>query len=133
MAPMENTIQNAFDRIAARAQIRFGVDLSEVALTFDLDSPDRIGEAIQYEDGTYEVAINRNYLDNPVVLDEVLPHEVAHIVLYMLTDEDCGHNDRFMRICQALGGVAKAECRALTSAQYRLEREIDSLLEGVED
>ena len=132
MAPMENTIQRRFNEIAARAQVRFGVDLSEVALTFDLDATDRIGEAIQYEDGTYEVAINRNYLDNPVVLDEVLPHEVAHIVLYMLTDEDCGHNDRFMRICQALGGVAKAECRAVNSVVYQREREIDSILEGVD-
>ena len=58
---------------------------------------------------TIEVMINMEAyaLDPDEMINDTIPHEVAHLVAALHHSADCSHDPRWQRICLALGGTAK--------------------------
>ena len=128
---MKAKIEKRFSELCARAESYFNITMRDVALTFDLDSTDRIAEAIEYIDDTFEVSINKDYIDSRVIIDEVLSHEIAHIVLYKTSEIDHKHDARFMQVCDLLGGFKRDYCVAEKKRIVKYDAEMQRLLREI--
>lgn len=59
-------------------------------------------------------------LDSAEMLDDTVPHEVAHLVCYWNESLGKNHDYGWVRVCKALGGTgARTHSQTLTKAKYR--------------
>lgn len=97
--------------VMERAKAVYGLDLTGMQISFDLR-----GRAAGYAHGEryrgvgtdYKVRFNRDMMmrdELKNIIDEVVPHEIAHIVCYMNPALGRNHNPGWKRVCLALGGT----------------------------
>lgn len=69
------------------------------------------GAAEKFND-KYTIYINKELYENGMsfILDEILPHEVAHIILFK--KNQANHNKEWQNLCKALGGTGNALVRS---------------------
>lgn len=105
-------MQDAIQQVQARclqvvqtAKEKYGVDLSNVQVRFDLRGR-AAGQAMR-KNGVYIVRFNRDMLTRDAfnhVLKDTVPHEYAHIMCFMDPTRGGGHDYGWARVCIALGG-----------------------------
>lgn len=125
-----NIIEKRFGELARRVERLYGIDITGTELAYTgLQFPESVGEAQAWSDGSYTIVINPDYLNDPIVVADTLPHEVAHIVCYM-TGKGDGHDEVWQRVCKALGGDGKATCAVRKGLS---DRQIDKMLAGIDE
>lgn len=105
-------VREATQACLKRAQEMYGVDLSGVAIRFDLKGAaagmagynSRFGQSSCYLRFNVTM-INHNSFDH--VLNDTVPHEVAHLVCFKNPRLGSGHNSGWARVCRELGGTGK--------------------------
>jgi hypothetical protein len=100
-------IEKHFRFICARAEARYGVDLSAVGLEYETEESCNMGEAVEYDDDSRAVCLNAEYLDHPAMIDEVIPHEVAHIVCQIQGIKEPSHGPLWAAVARYLGATGK--------------------------
>ena len=110
MTRNETIVIAEFRRICEIVKIKYGVDLSHTAISFNLKG--RAAGIAQYNRRTRATAIRfnkdmvaRDAFDH--VLKNTIPHEIAHVVCYLRPELGSGHNAGWQRVCLSLGGSAE--------------------------
>ena len=102
-------IREKTQQIIARAQELYGVDLSRTVIRFDLTG--RVaGWAISDGRGNYAIRYNVDMIQREAfnhIINETVPHEIAHLVCFANPRLGSGHNAGWARVCRALGGTGK--------------------------
>lgn len=88
------------------AELKYGLDLSKVTIRFDLKGraagqAGRVGN--QYYMRFNHDMLGREAFDH--VLNNTVPHEIAHIVCFMNPSLGSNHNHGWARVCMSLGGT----------------------------
>jgi predicted SprT family Zn-dependent metalloprotease len=96
----------------AKAAALYGLDLSKVSIRFDLKgrAAGMAGARGNIFARTYFMRFNRDMLTREAfdhVLNETVPHEVAHIVCFMNPKLGSNHNAGWARVCRQLGGTGE--------------------------
>jgi predicted SprT family Zn-dependent metalloprotease len=108
MTTPQQQIMEKCKAVFADATTRYGLDMSRVGVRFDLS-----GRAAGYacrRGNQYYIRFNRDMLTREAfdhVLNNTVPHEIAHIVCFMNPSLGSGHNSGWARVCAALGGNAE--------------------------
>lgn len=106
---MQDQIQQIQERCKAafaKAKELYGLDLSNVGVRFDLKGR-AAGQAYRRGD-QYGMRFNRDMLTREAfdhVLNNTVPHEVAHIVCFMDPRLGKNHDSGWEKVCRALGGT----------------------------
>jgi SprT protein len=104
-------IQERIRKVMSDAEARYGVDLSGVQVRFDLRG--RAAGMAGYKGllfskhRDYFLRFNRDMIHNDGfkhVLEDTVPHEIAHIVCYMRPELGSKHDSGWKRVCRSLGG-----------------------------
>jgi len=106
---MKSQIRNRAMEIISIASERYNLDLTGITLKFDLRgksmgqmraviTPKRVPGAI-----TLRFNLQGAQADPDHMLNDTVPHEIAHAVAYLL-GEDNGHGAGWKMVCKALGG-----------------------------
>ena len=93
--------------VFAEAKRLYGLDMEHVGIRFDLKG--RCAGMACRRAGHYWMRFNRDMLTREAfdhVLNNTVPHEIAHIACFMNRTLGAGHNSGWMRVCAALGGNA---------------------------
>lgn len=117
MTPREQVLARCKEVIAT-AQRLYGMDLSQVRISFDLKGR-CAGKAhgLKYRDtvmSNYIVKFNADMLTREAfdhVFNETVPHEYAHIICFINPELGKNHNYGWERVCLALGGSGAARHR----------------------
>lgn len=91
--------------VVEKAKTLYGVDLSNVRVSFDLKGRCAGVASMQY--GQYMVRFNRDMLTREAfdhVLNDTVPHEYAHIVCFMNPRLGRNHDYGWANVCRQLGG-----------------------------
>ena len=91
--------------VFAEAKRLYGLDMEHVGIHFDLKGR-AAGQACR-RGGRYYMRFNRDMLTREAfdhVINNTVPHEIAHIVCFMNPSLGSGHNSGWERVCEALGG-----------------------------
>lgn len=92
-----------------KAKELYGVDLSKVAIRFDLKG--RVGGMACARGSVfarvYHMRFNYDMLlrETDEMVDVVVPHEIAHIVCFLKPELGRNHDYGWARVCRALGGT----------------------------
>jgi len=103
------TVRDAAVDCIARAEKMYGVDMSTVQVRFDLKgtAAGMAGAVGLRSNPTYYLRFNTTMINGEGyahVLNDTVPHEVAHMVCFMNPRLGKGHNSGWARVCRALGG-----------------------------
>lgn len=103
------TVRNATVKALEAAGKLYGVDLSKTHITFDLKGR-AAGQAIKHANGLLQIRfnapmINSNGYDH--VLNDTVPHEVAHLVNFANPRTGHNHDAGWVSVCRALGGTGE--------------------------
>ena len=91
--------------VFAEAKRLYGLDMEHVGVRFDLKGR-AAGQAAR-RGAQYYIRFNRDMLTREAfdhVLNNTVPHEIAHIACFMNPSLGSGHNRGWERVCEALGG-----------------------------
>lgn len=94
------------NEVCALATKLYGVDLSKLQLRFDLKGR-AAGQAQLTSQGQIIVRLNDGMLGHTGadhVINNTVPHEIAHIVCFLRRELGHGHDAGWQRVCLALGG-----------------------------
>lgn len=92
--------------VFAKAKELYGLDMSQVGIHFDLKG--RAAGMACRRGNQYFMRFNRDMLTREAfdhVLNDTVPHEVAHIVCFMNRTLGSNHDAGWARVCRALGGT----------------------------
>lgn len=103
-------IQNRIKQVMKAAEERYGVDFSEVQVRFDLRG--RCAGIAGYQgtmfgERNYFLRFNCDMIKTDAfkhLIDDTVPHEIAHIVCYMRPELGRKHDAGWKKVCRALGG-----------------------------
>lgn len=104
-------VSEKFKQVCALAETRYGVNMSNVRLSFDLKG--RVAGWASRKGAVYSVRLNKDMITrgNPEVLknmiEDTVPHELAHIVCFMKPELGRNHDYGWQSVCRALGGTGK--------------------------
>jgi predicted SprT family Zn-dependent metalloprotease len=110
---MQTQMQQILDRckeVVARASRTYGIDMSEVRISFDLKgraAGKAGGKRYGGPGNEYFVKFNRDMLTREAfdhVLNNTVPHEYAHVICFMNPSLGKGHDRGWENVCLALGG-----------------------------
>jgi len=110
MTPMEQ-IQAKCKHVVERAKELYGMDLSQVRVSFDMRgraAGKAGGRGYRMPGSAYYVKFNRDMLTREAfdhVHNDTVPHEYAHIVCFMDPSKGKNHDHGWARVCQQLGGT----------------------------
>ena len=105
---MKTRIEQALKRIqevSIKAKALYGVDLSDLNVRFDLRGK-AAGQAGQRGEMRF-IRLNTDMIENDSfnhLIEQTIPHEIAHIVCIMRPMLGYGHNAGWKRVCKTLGG-----------------------------
>lgn len=102
----QQQIRAKCQEVFAKAQQLYNLDLSRVLIRFDLRG--RAAGVAYRRASQYGIRFNHDMLTRDAfdhVLNDTVPHEVAHIVCFMNPALGHGHNGGWARVCRALGGT----------------------------
>lgn len=112
MTQMEQ-VRNKCKEVYATVLRLYGLDLTNVRISFDLRGK-AAGKASgkRYADpviSNYSMKFNRDMLTREAfdhVLNNTVPHEIAHIVCFIRPELGKNHDSGWARVCRSLGGSA---------------------------
>ena len=106
MTTPQQQIIDKCKEVFERVKVLYGLDLSHVHVRFDLKGRSA-GQASRR--GTlYAIRYNRDMLTREAfnhVINDTVPHEIAHIVCFMNRTLGSNHDAGWARVCRALGGT----------------------------
>lgn len=90
-----------------KAALIYDLDMSEVQIKVNIRSDSKCAGKAEYADGIYSVRFHKQAVKNHYneMVNETIPHEVAHIVCMMKPQLGCNHDFGWKAVCQALGGI----------------------------
>lgn len=97
-------------RITLRAAGRvYSLDMSKVDIRLDIRGATTAGQAVLTNDGQYILRFHPDAVANHYdrMVNEVIPHEVAHIVCMMRPELGCNHDYGWKQVCKTLGGTSE--------------------------
>ena len=97
-------IEERLKETIALAEKLYGINLSELIVRWDLKGFSA-GTASLTKGSKYEVRFNMEVPYEHMVNDTI-PHEIAHIVTYMKPGRGCDHDAGWRAVCRDLGGTA---------------------------
>ncbi len=106
-------VQERIQKVIVAAQTRYGVDLSDVQVRFDLRG--RCAGIAGYRGGTFDkrsyfLRFNRDMINTDAfkhLIKETVPHEIAHIVCFMRPELGSNHDAGWKQVCRTLGGTGE--------------------------
>ena len=110
MTTPQQQILDKCKAVFAEAQRLYGLDMSHVGIRFDLKGR-AAGQACR-RGGQYYMRFNRDMLTREAfnhVINNTVPHEIAHIACYMNPMLGSNHNSGWERVCLALGGTGASK------------------------
>jgi SprT protein len=118
-------------RILARAETLYGVDFSNVTIKIENMGKSSAGQAIM-ENGELTIRLNQQAVDNyPVrMANEVIPHEIAHLVCFKQPQHGKGHDAGWKSVCLSLGGNGQRTVQHLKLKPMRTLREFLYILDS---
>lgn len=89
---------------------KFGINRKIPVLISDKMPSSLFGAATFSKDGQIKIYLNKNRFkeSSDYMIDDVLPHEYAHALMFVsgdLTNQNGGHTLKWQKICQALEGI----------------------------
>ena len=96
--------------IVEKAKALYGMDLSQVRISFDLrgrSAGKAFGPGYRLPGSAYTVKLNRDMMTREAfehVIKDTVPHEYAHVVCYMDPSKGKNHDYGWARVCRDLGG-----------------------------
>lgn len=108
VTPQQQVI-NRCKEVFALAETMYGVDLSKVSISFDLKGRAAGTAGAKGFPRRYAMRFNYDMLQRELkkILDEVVPHEIAHIVCFMKPALGRNHDYGWAHVCKTLGGNGK--------------------------
>lgn len=103
--PQQQVIDNC-KAVFAKAKELYNLDLSNVSIRFDLKG--RAAGMACKRGSQYYMRFNRDMLTREAfdhVLNNTVPHEIAHIVCFMNPALGRSHNSGWAHVCRKLGGT----------------------------
>lgn len=105
-------IREATQACLAKAQELYGVDMSDVVVRFDLKgvAAGMAGYQGRFGKMNYYLRFNTVMIAGEGfdhVLNDTVPHEIAHMVCFKNPKLGSGHNGGWARVCRELGGTGK--------------------------
>lgn len=103
-SPQQQIIDKCKAVFAAATRL-YGVDLTHVGIRFDLKG--RAAGMACRRGTSYYMRFNRDMLTREAfdhVLNDTVPHEIAHIVCFMSPRYGSNHDSGWANVCRALGG-----------------------------
>lgn len=95
-------------QIIALVRQRYAMEFDVPVVVSDKIDTRLYGLAAYAPDGRITVVLNKKRMKESLgyILDDVLPHEYAHALMFRLGNVggDDGHNEQWQKICRALGG-----------------------------
>ena len=91
--------------VFAKASGLYGLDFSAVRISFDLKG--RCAGVASRRAGKYAMRFNADMLTREAflhVINDTVPHEIAHLVCFMNPQLGRNHDYGWARVCRALGG-----------------------------
>lgn len=107
--PAATPVQQIIDKckqVFAQAQTLYGLDMSNVGVRFDLKG--RAAGMACRRGNLYYMRFNRDMLTRDAfehVINNTVPHEIAHIVCFMKSSLGSNHDAGWARVCRQLGGT----------------------------
>lgn len=104
MTPQQQVLEKTRQCLALATKL-YGIDTSKVQIRFDLKG--RAAGMASCVKGIYIIRYNFDMLHREAfdhVLNNTVPHEVAHIICFMNPALGSDHNSGWERVCIALGG-----------------------------
>jgi predicted SprT family Zn-dependent metalloprotease len=104
-------VLNKCNEVMAKAKELYGLDLSKVAISFDLKG--RCAGWAQMRFGSCTVKFNYDMItrgDTEALrnmIEDTVPHEYAHIVCFIRRELGKNHNYGWAQVCRALGGTGE--------------------------
>lgn len=105
MTTPQQQIIDKCKEVFAKATELYGLDMGRVGIRFDLRG--RAAGMACRRGAQYYMRFNRDMLTREAfdhVLNDTVPHEIAHIVCFMNPALGSNHNSGWERVCVALGG-----------------------------
>lgn len=105
MQAQQQQIIQKCKEVFALALEKYGVDLSRTVIRFDLRG--RAAGQAYCKRGQYGMRFNHDMLGREAfshVLNNTVPHEIAHLVCFMKPELGRGHDSGWSRVCRSLGG-----------------------------
>ncbi len=98
-------ITDKFNQVIAKAENIYGIDLSDVILEPSIKGYRAIGEAGTYAGGVRKFRYSPVFLENnpEYYINQIVPHEVAHIVCNELPHLGKNHDMGWRRVAACLG------------------------------
>jgi SprT protein len=126
-------MQKAIKRTIKLAEELYSIDLSELEVRIDVKGLVG-GWAVppQKEGDNYALRFSIEGCEKhpQYMIDDIIPHEVAHIVCFLLYPSASAHGQEWKRICIALGGTAQ-RCHDLPLTAVRRARTFLYDIEGI--
>lgn len=108
MLDQQKQIIDKCHTLFAKVKELYGLDLSRVVIRFDLKG--RAAGQASRRSGIYYIRFNHDMLSRDAfdhLLNETVPHEIAHIVCFINPRLGRNHDIGWYRVCVALGGSGK--------------------------
>lgn len=102
----QQQIINKCKQLFVRAHQLYALDMTKVGIRFDLKGK-AAGMACYRRGGVYYMRFNRDMLTREAfehVINDTVPHEIAHIVCFMKPELGNNHDRGWARVCRELGG-----------------------------
>ena len=108
MTPQQKITQRTRE-VLARAFAMYGIEANPESVEISFNLTGRTAGWAERNRGHYRLRYNLEayHLDPVEMIEDTVPHEVAHIVCYMRPELGNSHDAGWRRVCQALGGSGK--------------------------
>ena len=117
-------MREATEKCLERADELYGTHLAgNVEIRFDIRGHRTAGQA-GFKHGHFFLRFHPNYIDEHFdeMLNDVIPHEVAHVVGYAAPEQGARrHNPNWKRICKELGGTGE-RCHSMDNSSFAKPR-----------
>lgn len=104
--PSQQEIIQQIDHFKTIAEKELGIKLPKISVDFDLHDSETMGYAC---DTTITLNLNHKcHKDNNQLLNDTIPHEVAHVVCNIYPQFGCDHDEGWKNVCKLFGIMGNA-------------------------
>ena len=115
-------IRDKIKQVVEMAERKYGFPIPYDRMTIEWKNKGNAAAAAWMQYGRYglKISMESATLDMDEMLNDTIPHEVAHLVCFHNRSLGKNHNNGWKSVCRGLGGTgARTHSQVLTKAKYR--------------